>query len=229
MKYIVALPECTNNLIWECEELQPNPIIQKIYKSGEVILIDGTIKKISSAVSPGEGYILYDTIKVNKYKDVLEVGCAYGMSSLYMGQALQENKAGCLTSIDPFQMTQWSGIGVNNIKSAGLSRRHKLIQEPSYSAMPRLLSDGKRYDMIFIDGMHLFDYTLVDVFYATLLLRDGGCLIIDDILHAGVQKCIKYIDTNYPHLHRMRDIPSKTIALYTCHKDTRQWDFHRNF
>ncbi len=146
-----------------------------------------------------------------------------------MTQALQENKSGCLTSIDPFQKTQWDNVGIRNIKAAGTSRRHKLIQEKSYEAMPRLLAEGKKYDMIFIDGMHLFDYTLVDVFYATLLIRANGCLVIDDILHAGVQKCIKYIDTNYPHLTRIRDIPSKTIAVYVCGADKRRWDFHRNF
>ncbi len=74
MDYIAKLPECTASSIWECKELQPNETIRKIYKTGEVALSNGTKKKISSAVSPTEGYILYSLIKLNRYKDILEVG-----------------------------------------------------------------------------------------------------------------------------------------------------------
>lgn len=229
MKCISTLPEhASGTAAWEAVELQPNEVIREIYRTGKVELADGTKKKISSAVSPAEGYILYSLIKLNRYKNIVEVGCANGMSALYMTQALSENKKGCLVSIDPFQLTQWGGAGVRSIKRAGTSGYHRLIQLPSYEAFPQLL--GSKMDMVFVDGMHLFDYTLIDIFYAALVCRPGGCIVIDDILHAGVSKAIKYIDLNYPHLQRIRDVPTKTMAIYlVLGKDDRRWDFHRNF
>jgi predicted O-methyltransferase YrrM len=227
--YSTELPASNEKVIWDRLDLQPNKRIQKIYKDGIVEI--GTEKiKLTSAISPAEGFHLYDLIKRNGYRDILEVGMANGLSTLYMAQALADNGAGNLTSIDPFQSTQWKSVGIHNITEAKLSDYHNLIEKKSYIALPELLTDEKKYDMIFIDGMHLFDYTLLDVFYATLLCKDGGVIIIDDILHKAPAKVIKYIDTNYKHLRRVLPLPIKTMATYLkAADDTRSWDFYQPF
>ena len=80
-----------------------------------------------------------------------------------------------LVSIDPFQSTQWEGIGRLNVQRAGLGEFHHVFEAKDFVAMPKLLEEveqGRRqkFDLIFIDGMHLFDYTLLDFFYADKLL-----------------------------------------------------------
>lgn len=50
------------------------------------------------------------------------------------------------------------------------------IEQKSFLAMPRLLQAGRKFDFCFVDGMHLFDYTLIDLFYADLLVRVGGII-----------------------------------------------------
>jgi hypothetical protein len=41
-----------------------------------------------------------------------------------------------------------------------------VLREPSFLAMPRLLARGAKFDLVFVDGWHTFDFTLLDMFYA---------------------------------------------------------------
>jgi len=203
----------------------------------------GAEHKYTSGVSPREGYFLYDLVRRNGVRRALEVGMAFGTSALYICEGMRaagEGTAadgtvgnhGSLTSIDPFQSTQWHGIGQLNLERAELTALHQLIEEPSHFAMPKLLEAGEQFDLVFIDGMHLFDYTLLDVFYATKLLRQGGVLVIDDARHRGVADALRYIDTNYTKmLRRIGDAASRdTMATYIkVAEDAREWNEHTAF
>lgn len=48
---------------------------------------------IFSGVFPQEGMHLYNCVRKGGYKSCIEIGCAYGMSALYMGAALAANEA----------------------------------------------------------------------------------------------------------------------------------------
>lgn len=101
----------------------------------------------------------------------------------------------------------------------------------SYLAMPELLAKGERFDMVLVDGMHLFDFTLVDFFYADLLTRRGGVIVLDDIRHRGVAPVLDYVKGNYKHL---RFVPSTgcrdTMATFVkADDDARSWNFHVGF
>lgn len=64
--------------------------------------------------------------------------------------------------------------------------------------MPELLSLGEgTFDLIFIDGWHTFDHTLLDCFYATRLLKTGGYLLIDDAAMTPVGRATDYFSL-YP-------------------------------
>ena len=92
---------------------------------------------------------------------------------------------------------------------------------------PKIIGDCG-LDFIFIDGWHTFDYTLVDFFYADLLVREGGMIIVDDVLHRGVNKFEKYIKTNYGFYKQLNS--PKTVGCFKkLRKDDRDWDFHRDF
>lgn len=70
--------------------------------------------------------------------------------------------------------------------------------------MADLLRRGMRYDFVFIDGQHLYDYTMVDLFFADLLLKPGGMCCVDDITMDSVSTCVKYIASNYKHWTLLR-------------------------
>jgi hypothetical protein len=91
----------------------------------------------------------------------------------------------CHTVVDPNQFGSgeghWEGIGAENLKRVGFvrGRNWRLVEKSSTEALPEL-SKKLKIDVALIDGYHLFDYTLIDVFYCLKMLRIGGVLIVDD-------------------------------------------------
>lgn len=185
---------------------------------------------INSSIKPIEGNFLYNLIYEHKLKRCLEVGMAYGISSMYILLGLKKLKKDDikLDSIDPFQETQWNNFGVKLIKKIKMEKYHKLYEDKSYIVLPKLLEKKNEYDLIFIDGWHTFDYTLLDFFYANLLLRKGGIIVIDDAYHQGVNKCLRYLDSNYKNYKRIKS-PQTVGAYEKIGDDEREWSFHTNF
>ena len=228
-KYLLNMKNKLTNLIVSgnfLNELEKNKLLIKIKKHliqyFKSIFIDNTFLKVSSNIKMEEGNFISDTIQNNNFTKCLEVGMACGISALYILQ----NENVFLTSIDPFQSTQWKNTGVELIKSCNFSNRHILIEKKSYEALPSLL--GNFYDFIFIDGFHTFDYTLIDFFYSDLILNKNGIIIIDDALHEGVKKCILYIETNYSHYKKLPS-PQTVACFLKINNDKREWNFHKNF
>ena len=94
-----------------------------------------------------EKMILYKEIKKLKPLHVIETGTHRGLTSLYMGHALYENKKGHLNTADPFE---W-GAQQNIDKFPEIQSRvtfHKLRGED----MILTCTDG--IDFAFIDGYH---------------------------------------------------------------------------
>ena len=218
--------------------------IQNIIQSKIMSTLNNTTK-LHSNVNAREGNLLSTIIKDHKHSKILEIGMAYGISSMYMLMALEDNKlqhnlpSVSLTSIDPNQSTQWKSIGVDNVTALKMPHYHTLIEEVSEIALPMLWKESRQYDLVFIDGFHTFDNTLIDVYFAVRLVNMFGFIIIDDIQHPGVKNVIEYIDTNYKHLKRINyaeptsnkyTYTSKTMGIYQkISKDSRPWDFHKEF
>lgn len=214
-----------------------SPLIYKLLTTRQLEDKKGQLIKLHSNIKRDEGDYLYNIVRKQKAKICIEVGMAYGTSALFICRALKYNNEEytghdkhVLYSIDPYQSTQWMGLGVENIKRDGLSDYHKLLEMTSYKALPMLLEEHeKAVDVIFIDGWHTFDYTLVDFFYSDLLLAIGGYIVLDDALHAGPAKVVRYIVENYTHYKRI-DVNVRTIAVFRKTKhDDREWSYHRNF
>ena len=55
---------------------------------------------------------------------------------------------------------------------------------------------GSRFDSILIDGSHLFDYVLVDFFYADKLLKNGGYVMFDDTWMPSIKKVLTFVMLN---------------------------------
>lgn len=173
-------------------------LIQKIYETRSVVGRSGKIHPLHSEIDDEEGEFLFQLIHDDaSVVNTLEVGCAYGLSSLHICKALQERSGALHTIIDPFQHTSWDGVGIKHLEEAGVNF-FKLIEVKSEFALPQLLEDNEGYfDFIFVDGWHTFDHTLVDCFYATRLLRVGGYLVIDDVVLPAVRRVVDFLGT-YP-------------------------------
>jgi predicted O-methyltransferase YrrM len=148
-----------------------------------------------AGMSPEELVRLYELVLTNKCTKVLEIGMGSGTSSIVLLSAL-ETLGGTLTSVDPFQTSSFQRVGRELIERFGHSVRHRLIEKPDYVAMPELTVAQERFDMVLVDGYHSFDYTLVDMFFADLLLQPGGILAVHDSSWPAVLKSIQFFEAH---------------------------------
>jgi predicted O-methyltransferase YrrM len=176
-----------------------NEVIEQIVRSGRVMDAEGNAYEPVSAVTRESGTLLYDFVRAVKPASTLETGMAYGLSTLFICQALQDNGAGCHIAIDPFQASEFKSVGVLNVERAGLSHRFQLRQDAADIVLPRLCTEGRTLDFAFIDGWHLFDYTLVDFYYIDKMLKVGGHVAFDDLWLPAVRKAVWFVLRNKPY------------------------------
>ncbi len=182
-----------------------NPIIDEIYRTRVVRDASGNEYNLSSEVDSAEGDYLYRLISSDSsITKTLEVGCAFGLSSLHICEALRNRLGASHVIIDPKQADVWHDIGIAHLQRAGIEF-FKLISEPSELALPGLLRDQpESFDLIFIDGWHTFDQTMLDMFYANRLVRVGGYIVIDDCNWESIAAVISYY-MNYPAFKWLRE------------------------
>jgi predicted O-methyltransferase YrrM len=182
-----------------------NPIIDEIYETKVVRDASGNEYELSSEVDSAEGDYLYRLISSDSsITRTLEVGCAFGLSSLHICEALRNRPGASHVIIDPKQTDVWHGVGVAQLERAGISF-FNFIPEPSELALPDLLrSQPESFDLIFIDGWHTFDHTMLDMFYANRLVRVGGYIVVDDCNWESVAAAVSYY-MNYPAYEWLRE------------------------
>ena len=174
-----------------------HPLIETIYATRCVEDADGnTWEAFPASISHEDGMALYHIVRQAQAKRTLEVGMAFGVSSLFILQALDENHGEQHTSIDPWQEAWWHRAGLANVKRAGFERLHRFFLAPSYEAMPKLIENGEEFDFVFIDGNHRFEYTLMDFMYADRVLRAGGYLMLHDPWLPAIRKVMAFIMRN---------------------------------
>ncbi len=148
------------------------------------------------SISRREGEFLSNAIRDHGYERTIEIGCALGISSLYICDALSGLDQPSHTIIDPNQTDGWQSVGIRNLNEHNFDF-YELVEQPSELALPRLLEQGRSFDLGFIDGYHTFDHALVDFFYLNRMIRVGGMIIFDDVSFPSISKLIRYL-RNYP-------------------------------
>ena len=165
-------------------------------ESGIIKGPDGKLKPLHGHIDFSEGMFCQEIISKTKSEVGLEVGLAYGISALFICDALIKTAKTRHIVIDPYQFIDWDGIGLNNLKMAGYENLIEFYELPAHIALPQLETRKVKVDFAFIDGWHTFDYALIDFFYIDKILRVGGIVALDDTCMRGVKKLCKYILTN---------------------------------
>jgi predicted O-methyltransferase YrrM len=177
-------------------QLKDGSLLDTIYKSREVRDHHGNSHRLNSEITRDEGELIASLIHEHGFTRTLEIGCAFGISSLFICQALSRQPSPHHTVIDPGQFTEWHGIGVNHLMQEGYDF-YELIEKPSEIALPSLLEQGRTFQLALIDGLHTFDHVLLDFFYVDRLLEDGGIVVLDDLQLPAIRKAARYI-AGYP-------------------------------
>ena len=176
-----------------------NKILEGILEKRVVVDSKGKEYPLHSNVSPQQGEFLAQLVEQVDAKVCVEVGLAYGISSLYIAEAISKKTAPRLISIDPFQKNNWHDIGLLNLERAGYSSFVEFHGEYSHIVLPQLLANGEPIDFAYVDSVKVFDVLLIDAYYLTGLLRVGGVLVFDDCSWPGVKRMVRYI-SKWPHL-----------------------------
>lgn len=174
-----------------------NPVLSEILTTGNVKSANGELVKLKGDNVPTEeGEFLQEIVSEVKPKTSLEVGLAYGISTLFICDALEKTSGHRHIVLDPYQMQYYNGIGLENIKRAGYEEIVDFYDQSSHVLLPQLEAQGTKIDFAFIDGLHLFDYTLLEFFYIDKMLRVGGVIAFDDATWPSVFKVGRFMVTN---------------------------------
>src|SRR5437870_4225400 len=136
-----------------------NAVLERLYREKEVVHANGRrMPVVPPGVTAQRGEYLFNLIRARRPLTTLETGFAYGVSALFICEALRQNGSGHHTVMDPFERTRFDGLGLKHLDEAGLSDLVTFYEEPSELCLPRLAREGVRLDFAFVDGHHLFDY-----------------------------------------------------------------------
>jgi len=141
---------------------------------------------------------LRDLLIAESIETIVEVGLAYGSSALAIGEALiaVQARRPLHIVIDPLQTTEWSNVGWQMLRSAGLDKIARLILQPSSMALPNLLAEGFTADAAFVDGSHRFHEVFVDLYFLRKIVRPGGLIVLDDYWWPSVRTAEHYFEIN---------------------------------
>ncbi|MET1255422.1 SDR family NAD(P)-dependent oxidoreductase [Aliikangiella maris] len=172
-------------------------LIEQVYTSGRVANLSGAERFVFPwAISSDIGCKLYQIIVENQCQRSLEIGLAFGLSALFICQAHHVKGGGEHTAVDPCQSVEFESIGIDQVNKAGLSQYFNLLEAKDYDILPELVKQQQKYDFIFIDGLHMHDYVVIDYFYSDLLLEVGGIMAFDDCHAPGVSSAVAYLEEN---------------------------------
>ncbi len=171
-----------------------NAVFRELVESQCAVDPAGNRHPVHSAIRLACADALYRTGLAQQPQMVIEIGMAFGVSTLAILTALEEiGGDGQLISLDPWQAVSWHNCGLAAVERAGLGSRHRLIETFDYLALPELLRATTRIDLAYIDGYHTFDYVLMDFWYLDKLLRVGGLIGFNDCDWPAVHKAIGFV------------------------------------
>lgn len=166
---------------------KPDGYLSQLLARGKVVTPAGEELPLHSHLPLLECQIIQYWLAEQRPRRLLEIGMAYGISTLAICEALAWEAETRYHIVDPFQRTQWDSVGLFHLAQAGYAERVQWHEEASEQALPRLFREGVRFDFAFIDGSHKREAVLSDVGWVDRMLEPGGLVVLDDIQMPGVQ------------------------------------------
>jgi predicted O-methyltransferase YrrM len=143
-------------------------------------------------IAPDQGQFMALLARLTGARRCLEVGAFTGYSALVVALALPPD--GRIISCDIDEKT--TAIAKRYWAEAGVADKIDLRLEPALGTLDRLLAEGAAgsFDFAFIDA----DKTNYDGYYerALTLLRQGGLIVIDNVLWSGAVADAKQRDVD---------------------------------
>ena len=178
---------------------------ERLMASGTVVAPDGGVREIFPvAIGRREGAALRDLVIEAGALRTFETGLGFAVSTLCICEGLLVNGPGAThVAMDPFQMkhaptsgTTYAGIGLRTLEEAAVRSLVEFHGQESQIVLPRLLEQGRTFDLAFIDGSHRFEAVFLDLVYAARLMPDGALVFVDDTQILSVRRAMEFCIDN---------------------------------
>lgn len=200
-----------------------HPYCENILKNGVMETPGGSVIEINSQISLTEGLFLQQVVEEIKPQVSLEIGVAFGISSMFICEVLDHIGAKKHIAIDlgPIKKSGTDeldrfGLGLLNLERCGYDNLVEAYAMPSEIALPDLLRKDQRLQFAFIDGWHSFDHALVDFFYINKMLDVGGIVAFHDAVHPNIRKLVHHVST-YP-AYRLYGAVKRPKAIFNTQR-----------
>jgi predicted O-methyltransferase YrrM len=172
------------------------PVLANLLKTSRIVGKSGKVFNSLGALSSINTLVTLRNLFLDlKPKRSLEVGLCFGASTLlFTGSHREAGKPANRqhVALDPFQEAVWDCGGLMAVESAGLSGYLDYRAAFSSLELPKLLERRERFEMIYVDGSHLFEDVFVDAYFAIRLLLEGGVIAFDDSTNQNVTKALRF-------------------------------------
>jgi predicted O-methyltransferase YrrM len=152
-----------------------------LYEAGVAPDMDGgTVPVLPHALPRADSDGIAALVVREQARRTLEVGIGIGVGTLAVCEALLElGVEGGHVVVDPFDFG--NDVAVRTLRDAGVEPMVTRLREPSQTALPRMVAEGDRFDLLLVDGGHRFDEVFLDLIHADALVRPGGVVVTDDL------------------------------------------------
>jgi predicted O-methyltransferase YrrM len=188
-------------------------VLKNMFDSRTSPSLTGESVPLHSNINLSYAESLYEMVRRVQPAVVVEVGMAFGVSSLAILTALRDGGRGRLISIDPMQTSEWNGCGRAAVIRAGFGDLHELIEDYDYHALPRLLASGVTCAFAYIDGWHTFDYALLNWWYLDKMLAVNGVVGFNDCGWPAVDKVIRFVRSHRKYSEIDAGLPIEYVGL----------------
>jgi predicted O-methyltransferase YrrM len=207
-------------------------VIERLVSDGTAVArSDGSVHQLFPvAASAIEGEAVREWVLREDAAHTIEIGLGYGISALFVCEGLLGNARNKVRhlAIDPYQATRFANCGLQFLDEAGLAEIVEHYPEESQIALPRLVSEGRRFDLAYVDGNHRFDRVFVDLSYLGRLLRPGGVTFMDDYQLPAVARAAAFyvanLDWTLEEVSKSDDFHQWAVLRTSRTPDTRSFD-----
>jgi predicted O-methyltransferase YrrM len=173
-------------------------VAKEILDNRQVVDKQGNKYPLHSDTSLSQCEFIQSVINSIDASVCLEIGLAYGISSMFIGESICRKPERKHIIVDPFQ-GDWSNVGLYNLERCNFSDFVEYHDDFSHNVLPLLLSKGIQIDFAYVDTTKVFDLVLLDAYYISRLLKVGGVMVFDDCMWPGVKRMVRYI-SQWSHL-----------------------------
>ena len=212
-------------------------VLDRLVRDGTAVAhSDGSVHRLFPvAVGAAEGAAIRSWVIREAAARTIEVGLGYGVSALSVCEGLLANGAANPRHvvIDPHQDTRFAGCGLQFLDEAGVGGLVEHHAGQSQIVLPRLVSEGRSFDLAVVDGNHRFDAVFVDLYYLGRLLRPGGIVFADDYQLPGIARAVSFfqanLDWSLEEASAAEDGHHWAVLRTRAEPDTRPFDYFAEF